>query len=83
MDSGIPKELTMLILRSGSPVSATLSLPRCTTGGRVANGSRAPPMAVPRIVLELVAEAAARRAIAGLMLVARVGDARAVAHIAE
>ena len=72
-----------LILRSGSSVSAIWSLPKCTAGGRVAYGSRAPPMAVPRLVGIVAAEAAARRAIAGLMFVARLGAARARANVAR
>ena len=49
MDSGPPKELTTLIVRSDPPAKAALG---SDAGGSVAIGSSAPPEAVPRVVDE-------------------------------
>ena len=49
MDSGLPKELTTLIVRSGPPAKAGLGP---DAGGWVASGSSAPPDAVPRVADE-------------------------------
>ena len=49
MDSGLPKELMTLIVRSDPPAKAGLGP---NAGGLVASGSSAPPEAVPRVTDE-------------------------------
>ena len=72
MERGAPKELTMLMVRSGPPAKAGLGP---TLDGLVGKGSRAPPEAVPRTA-EVDSTCGARAIMAGPSAKARSARAR-------